>query len=766
MLSLGIFTSIFIIGAYGQTNNAPRISVGLDGIMLAEDTPIGYKLQLQGTDLDGDSLSWIIQSEYFVLRNGNEAHLIKQLDYETEREIKVNITLSDGKSRTSRTDTLRVVDVNDNPPIFEGASETSTRENERPGTSVYTIRVTDRDQSSELNRVLDVTCVRGDIQMNFEPCDLFRVQLSRKTYREWNGFLTLDRSLNYEVTSHFRIKLSATDGKYITERIIDIRVTDVQDMPPEFISNMQVQIDKDIPAGEHILTVTAVDGDKGVAEKNTITYRLETNPGNLFRIEDTTGRIYTTTYLRDDNQHIIEGSIDFRVQALESQGEGDDAITTQTVTIYFQDINNNGPQWDRPDITVSMKENIVGGIVPGTTLTATDSDLRENAEFEVTIEDGNQAVMRTFEVSPRYGTGFLSVNLRLRDNIILDFDQGPTTYSVNVIARETRTVQRRSAIATITVNVKDVNDNPPIFDKQTYDYYILETAQPYTELVAKPIVTDLDGPRPYGLDTVRYRLQGTERFSVDYLTGQISVKPCDTPGEGVCLDYEVSTEHRFILQAKDSYGEGLLTSANIVVHLRDTNDNKPTFINRNYTTYIEEGQTETDPVIFLNATDPDSFSDIEYSIISGNRNNIWMVDRGNGKISAIRPVDYESNPDGYYRLTVRAYDGKYSDTVDVWIYVRDGNDHAPSFIPNDYYEETISENTNPGTSILRLYTVDQDPVSTPNGQVSYRIESGSQSKFTVETSSGIIRTASGATFDYGITNHCHMTRIRLGPVAF
>lgn len=78
--------------------------------------------------------------------------------------------------------------------------------------------------------------------------------------------------------------------------------------------------------------------------------------------------------------------------------------------------------------------------------------------------------------------------------------------------------------------------------------------------------------------------------------------------------------------------------------------------------------------------------------------------------------------------------------------LQDTNDHTPEFLEASY-EQSINEETPPGTRVETVTATDDDASTTPNGQVRYRIESGAQDKFTISPESGVIVVADGATFD-------------------
>ena len=84
-------------------------------------------------------------------------------------------------------------------------------------------------------------------------------------------------------------------------------------------------------------------------------------------------------------------------------------------------------------------------------------------------------------------------------------------------------------------------------------------------------------------------------FQVDSVTGRITVRDCPTPGSGNCLDYERRRQYDLTFLARDSFGEGELTTVPLTIRIDNMNDNPPRFLVRNYTSYINEGETIPNP---------------------------------------------------------------------------------------------------------------------------------------------------------------------------
>lgn len=85
-------------------------------------------------------------------------------------------------------------------------------------------------------------------------------------------------------------------------------------------------------------------------------------------------------------------------------------------------------------------------------------------------------------------------------------------------------------------------------------------------------------------------------------------------------------------QAIDDDGKGQTTSVPLRISLTDSNDNAPVFINQNYRAVIDEGAMKFEPDLQVQARDVDKTSEIIYSIIAGNVNNIFSIEPQTGKI--------------------------------------------------------------------------------------------------------------------------------------
>ncbi|RZF39789.1 hypothetical protein LSTR_LSTR017005, partial [Laodelphax striatellus] len=223
-------------GAWAQYNLQPQFSPGGDmaGFSLPEDTRPGAPVyRLQGTDPEGGLLHYSISGEHFnVDRMSGVVKLIKALDRETLDMLEVIISITDESLGGSEPNTvslrreIRVLDVNDNPPVFQGRPYVmSVAENARIGSLLYTnISVTDRD--SGVNAELDIKCLN---------CDEFDIETIKIDEGQYAVAVVLAKQLDYESAPGYSLILEASDSnplfRLTATASVAVDVIDIQDQP-------------------------------------------------------------------------------------------------------------------------------------------------------------------------------------------------------------------------------------------------------------------------------------------------------------------------------------------------------------------------------------------------------------------------------------------------------------------------------------------------------------------------------------------------------
>ncbi|XP_075272649.1 cadherin-19 isoform X2 [Opisthocomus hoazin] len=266
-----------------------------------------------------------------------------------------------------------------------------------------------------------------------------------------------------------------------------------------------------------------------------------------------------------------------------------------------------------------------------------------------------------------------------------------------------------SATATVTINLSDINDNPPKFQQRLYYMSISEEA-PVGTTVGKVFAEDSDIGENAAMN---YFIEGDSSDVFDIITN-------NETQEGIILlkkrvDYESKKRYSILAKVINKYiderflKEGPFEDKTIVkINVEDA-DEPPVFTLENYVMEIAEGAMSGSLVGIVTAKDPDDDDcPVSYSIVRGmHLKRLFSINEHNGTIITTKPLDREIA--SWHNITVTATETKNPEKIseaNVYIQVLDVNDHAPEFLK--YYETFVCENAVSGQLIQSISAVDQD----------------------------------------------------------
>lgn len=291
--------------------------------------------------------------------------------------------------------------------------------------------------------------------------------------------------LDRERTPEYSIQVVAIDGGGLKGTgTASIRVKDINDMPPKFTKDEWcTEVDEtdgttlpDMP----ILTVTVHDED----ETNKFQYKVIENSGlgadkfTMVRNNDGTGSLKIVQPL-DYEDPLQSNGFRFKIQ-VNDKGEDNDNdkyhVAYSWVVVRLRDINDNKPQFDRPNIEVRVFENAeIGKSLES--FKATDPDQGGKSHVTYAIDRSSDR-RRQFSISPEG-----QVNIQRS----LDREETPR-HQVKILAIDDG-VPPKTATATLTVIVEDINDNAPTFLK---DYRPVLPEHTSARTVVEVLATDDD----------------------------------------------------------------------------------------------------------------------------------------------------------------------------------------------------------------------------------------------------------------------------------
>ena len=277
---------------------------------------------------------------------------------------------------------------------------------------------------------------------------------------------------------------------------VNITVTDVIDEKPFFENDvLTFHISENASIGMNVTQLRALDKDIG----DTFTYSLEESDSSRdFRINRTTGVITTAKDLDRENmtEHVIY------VQATDSVNLTSDKVK---IVIKVDDVNDRAPVFTKPVYVQDYREESPKD-TSILTVAARDADAGINAEIRFSIV-GNATNYVTIDPV----SGLISQADNELDRELSQF------FNFTVRATDMGSPPLSSE-ADVSLNLVDVNDNSPAFNKTVYQAYVMENQPVGTQLLVVT-ATDKDvgtnARLSYGLhggnflfkidqDTVRY----------------------------------------------------------------------------------------------------------------------------------------------------------------------------------------------------------------------------------------------------------------------
>ncbi|KAI4569891.1 hypothetical protein MJT46_007185 [Ovis ammon polii x Ovis aries] len=275
-------------------------------------------------------------------------------------------------------------------------------------------------------------------------------------------------------------------------------------------------------------------------------------------------------------------------------------------------------------------------------------------------------------------------------------------------------VDRPLQVFHVEVEVKDINDNPPVFSLREQKLMISESKQPDSRFPLEG-ASDADVGENALLT---YRLSKNEYFSLEL---PINSKPTKKLSLTLkkSLDREKIPEFNLLLTAADGGKPELTGTVQLFIRVLDVNDNDPEFEQSEYRVRLMENSAKETLVIQLNATDEDEGvnGEVTYSLMSIKPNGkpLFTLDENKGEVKVNGTLDYEENK--FYEIEVQATDKgnpPMAGHCTVWVEILDANDNAPEITVTSL-SLPVREDTQPSTVIALISVSDRD--SGNNGQV-------------------------------------------------
>ncbi|XP_054868978.1 cadherin EGF LAG seven-pass G-type receptor 3 isoform X3 [Amphiprion ocellaris] len=576
-------------------------------------------------------------------------------------------------------------------------------ENQPPSTSVLLMSASDSD-AGDAGRVSYSMAPL----MNSRSSDYFHIHPD-------TGLITTTQVLDREHMDLHYFRVTATD--YGSPRLsgttmVAITVADRNDHSPIFEqSEYRETIRENVEEGYPILQLRATDSDS--PSNANIRYRFVGDTAVIaraaFEIDPRSGLITTRGLVdRETNEHYT-----LQVEASDQGKDPGPRSATVKVFITVLDENDNVPQFSEKRYVVAVKEDVR----PHSEIlqvSATDRDKDSNAAVHYNIISGNSRGQFSID----------SITGEIQVVAPLDYE-AEREYTLRVRAQDNGRPPLSNNTGIVSVQVTDVNDNPPIFVSTPFQASVLESA-PVGSSILHIQAIDTDSGDNARLE---YRLTGTSSdtpFIINSATGWVTVSSI--------LDRE-SVEHYFFgVEARDYGMPPLSATASVTITVMDVNDNRPEFLQKEYYARLNEDAAVGTSVVTVTAVDRDVNSAVTYQITGGNTRNRFAISTagGAGLLSLALPLDYKQ--ERRYVLTVTASDRTLHDTCQVHINITDANTHRPVF-QSAHYSVSVNEDRPPGSTVVVISATDDDVGE--NARITYFLEDNIP-QFRIDPATGAI----------------------------
>ena len=421
-------------------DNPPIFSVDIPDILSIIENTVPPKDLTVLIATDRDQLS-VFEIKYSIILGNINAvfsidirtghlSLVQILDFETQSEYNLTITVCDGKFCAQHNLRIIVIDIDDSLPVFSREIyQFQIPESIVPGSSVLTVSATDVDLPENTFLIYEISA--------------FSTAANYFSINNRTGVLTTISQIDREVYSSLEFYCFAKDSNNNRGKaIINAEISDINESP--FFSRplYETFIPENLPINTLVGYFPAIDRDNG--ENSTLKYELNNN--NEFRIDQNTGHLYTRKIFDFEEKTIY-------LLILKASDNGVPSLyTTTQIQILIEDLNDHTPFFICQQMYSRIYDNVINNSVV-TKIKIFDYD--EIPIFRIQLLTPNLP----FIISPVTGEVIL-IHYLTEKSYILEVALSDPVFNFQEIGN-------------FTITVLPTNKRPPIYTSSTNEFSVL-----------------------------------------------------------------------------------------------------------------------------------------------------------------------------------------------------------------------------------------------------------------------------------------------------
>ncbi|XP_029588033.1 protocadherin gamma-A3 isoform X18 [Salmo trutta] len=566
--------------------------------------------------------------------------------------------------------TIEITDINDNAPSFKkNEKRFEISESAVIGSKFVLEKAGDADIG-----------LNGLQSYSLKPTDNFDLKLENQVDGSKKVEMVLRKPLDREKQEQVSLVLTAIDGgepRLSGTVQIHVTVLDANDNAPVFTQPVyKATITENSPKGTYLTTVSASDADKG--SNGEVSYFISKNMDSVSDI----------FHIHANGEVTLVGMVDFEkakhyqidIEAIDNGGLSD----SSKVIVDVIDINDNAPVISVLSTSSSTPEDsLQNNVVAMFSVHDPDSDSYGQVNCGI-----NENIPFTIKST---SNGFYS--------LVTDSDldrERDSEYNISVTCSD-EGVPSLSSSVTLTLQISDVNDNAPVFERSSYEAYIIENNTPGLSIFTVK-ARDADWNQNA---RVSYILEDSSVNGVP-VSSYVSVSADSGVIHAVrSFDYEHIKDFQFRVKAQDGGSPPLSSNVTVKIMIQDQNDNAPQVLYpvQTSSSLVAEMVPRSADVGYLVtkvvAVDVDSGQNawLSYKLQKATDRALFEVGLQNGEIRTIRQVNDKDAVK--QRLTVVVEDNgqpSRSATVNVNVAVADSFPEVLSEFTDFTHDKEYNDN--------------------------------------------------------------------------
>ncbi|XP_055015030.1 LOW QUALITY PROTEIN: protocadherin Fat 3-like [Boleophthalmus pectinirostris] len=510
---------------------------------------------------------------------------------------------------------IRVQDINDNAPQF------------KEETLKFEIREsTEKGARYPLDEAYDGDIGENSVQTyTLQDNKHFALTLKTKSNGRKYSELVLDQKLDRESNNEITLVLTAFDGGSPQRSgtvVIHVTVLDANDNAPVFSQTVyKASLPENSPPDTLVITVTATDADEGVNGEIIYGFDHPSDDDKIFTLNPSTGEVRVAKSIDYEE----ESSYEIQISAKDGLG----LASYATLFVEIVDVNDNAPVIFLQSLSNQIPENVSPGTEVGI-INVQDRDSENNRQVRCSLQTGVP-----FKLVPSIKNYYSLVTTEQLDRELV------SDYNITISATDEGSPPLSSS-KTVHLTVADINDNPPVFEEQSYSAHVTENNKPGSTLCSVA-ARDPD-----------WRQNGTVVYSL--LPGEVNGAPVSSyvsvnGDTGVihavrAFDYEHFRSFKVHVMARDNGSPPLSSNVTVTVFISDVNDNSPQILyptpegNSFMTELVPKAAHAGSLVSKVIAVDADSGQNawLSYHIVKSTDPGLFTIGLHSGEIRSQRDI--------------------------------------------------------------------------------------------------------------------------------